>query len=176
MAEAINRTPWMHVKQTGSIEGEEWYGAKAEVMALTSSDGRIAWTDYAARRTLLYDPATRSVTASELTEDHLDVYACTFVGVLKQAAERAERDGAVVTQEHLESDGTSVVMWRVEKPGEIVVSVTAEADTNLPVAAEIRKTGAEKSLTLQASFDYPKRGPVGLRDLGVPDDVPINGE
>jgi hypothetical protein len=176
MVEAIKRTPWMHVKQTGSIEGEEWYNASTKVLAIAFSDGRINWMDYGAKQTLLYDPVTRSVTASELTKDHFDVYACTFIGVLKQAAERAVRDGAVVTPEHSESDGTSVVMWRVEKPGEVVVSITVEADTKLPLAAEIRKTGAEKSLTLQAVFDYPERGPVGLRDLGVPEDVPINGE
>jgi hypothetical protein len=166
----------MHVKQTGAIEGEEWYGATAKVLGVTHPDGRITWMDYVAKRTLLYDPVTRSVTSSELTKDHFDVYACTFVGVLKQAAERAERSGAAVTQEHSESHGTSVVVWRVEKPGEIVVSVTVEADTGLPVAAEIRKTGAEKPFTFQAEFDYPEHGPVGLRDLGVPDDLPTVGE
>ena len=136
VAEAMRPFLYEHF---GNPSSAHWYGAKAKVLAITSSDGRITWMDYLAERKLLYDPATRSVTASELTEDHFDVYACTFVGVLKQAAERAERDGAVVTQEHLESDGTSVVVWRLEKPDEIGKAMMGTGEAEVADAGDERR-------------------------------------
>ncbi len=192
--EAVRNVPWMHISYTGGyllddagnklskegeLDTEIWYSFKSKVVIYKYSSGRIDYRDYANQEFHAYNPISKKVVITALSDKKFPLEADTPWIWLERNIERMISFGGEVTRKKGEYNGQDVDVFEIastDRPGiaSIRCKIFVDKETSLPIAEEKKyintKTGKPQRIGT-GTYDYPEQGPKDIYAIGLPSDT-----
>ena len=193
VGEAIKNVPWMRITYTsrlldpnGNVRPDHqgstdiWYSFNSQILIQKYSSGHITFIDYDKKEVYNYNPDSKRIVLSALPGDKLPFGANSPWSWLERNIQRMMPFGGDVTRKRGQYDGQEVEVFKIvatPKRGVAAVrgKIFVDKVTSLPIAEEriyidtkIDKPQCEE----KGTFEYPKRGPADIYDLGLSRDIP----
>lgn len=150
---------------------------------MESSSGNITYKDYDKNEVYNYNPDSKRIVLSTLSDETMPkpFGADSPWSLMESSIQRMIRFGGDVTRKTGQYNGQNVEIVEIAAtPRPNVAAVRAkifvDKATSLPIAEErvYINTNIDKPQCLDnETFEYPKRGPADIYDLGLSRDIPI---
>jgi hypothetical protein len=182
VTEAVSNVSWVHLRTTLTMDGktrhyESWLSNPLQIGGGKDADGRITWSEPAARRRAVYNPESKTVVISYASRTATG----NFINPSSPIdAFRKQHDvgDTTVTCEPGRYDGTDVDIYEAShyagQDGHRYVrsrhKLITDRDRHLILVSEqydYRPDGT-MSHSNKAVWDYPPEGPKSMYDIGVP--------
>jgi len=192
--EKIKNVPWIHISYTGYIldemgnkkseEGqldtEIWYSFKSQIVIQKYPSGLIEYRDYANQEVHTYNPTSKRIVITALSNKKFPLEADTPWSWLERNIQRMIPFGGEVTRKTGQYDGQKVEVFEIVsavRPGiaSIRGKIFVDLATSLPIAEERKYINTEigKPQRIETgTFDYPEQGPDDIYAIGLPRDTP----
>ena len=174
VVEAVQKESWMHsvivFNQAGESDVmESWVSFESQVEIEKESGGRVAFYDYKKQKQHVYNPTIKTITVTDLENGAVALGTSGPLELFNKLIQLEKDKGAKVEHKRTKSTETYEVIMSGDKGIEVSV-LKVDVQTYLPTALEVSFTEHNGQLlyTARGNFDYPKRGPSDIFDLGVP--------
>ena len=192
--EKIRNVPWIHISYTGYIldemgnkkteEGELdteiWYSFKSQIVIQKYPKGLIKYQDYANQKVHTYNPVSKRIVITALSNTKFPLEADTPWSWLERNIQRMMPFGGEVTRKTGQYNGQEVEVFEIvstDTPGMASIrgKIFVDTSTSLPIAEEriYINTKINKPQRIgTGTFDYPEQGPKDIYAFGLPSDTP----
>ena len=193
--EKIRNVPWIHISYTGYIldemgnkkseEGaydtEIWYSFKSQIVIQKYPMGLIEYQDYANQKVHTYNPVSKRIVITALSNTKFPLEADTPWSWLERNIQRMMPFGGEVTRKTGKYNGQEVEVFEIvstDTPGMASIrgKIFVDTGTSLPIAEEriYINTKIDKPQRIETgTFDYPEQGPKDIYAFDLPSDTPI---
>ncbi|MCX5644330.1 MAG: hypothetical protein NTZ17_06555 [Phycisphaerae bacterium] len=194
VTEAVRNVPWMHIRYTGydldkqgnkvhaegELDSEIWYSFNAQIVIQRFFfSGSIIYYDYAKQQVHTYNPHSKRIVLSALSDNRLPVQADSPWSWVQRNIRAMTPCGGEVTRRAGQYHGQDVEVFEIAatRPGMAAIcgKIFADRTTFLPLAEERTyiATDTGKTQTVETgTFDYPEHGPTDIYALGLSRDTP----
>jgi hypothetical protein len=178
--QAMQKMGWVHVVTTRGQEVEtRWHNLAANRVFLTTAQGAvICWDNGSAQQQLVYNPRAKTLTVDSLPRRGFSGSGSVFT-VLNSILAQRQQNAAMVETYSDASQGRKLRVFKAEmKPTgdaepaatRVVETIMVDPETGLLLAGSTDHLGSGGEVLARETFevDYPRTGPAGVYDLGVP--------
>ncbi len=182
VADAMNNVPWVHLQTTVTMDGrtmqyESWLSNPLQISAGKDTNGRITWSEFAARREATYNPDGNTVVisyASGTSTGNVIDPSSTIDTFRKQHG----TGDTVITREEgrhngIEADIHQAIRYAGRDAQRYLRSrhkLVTDRNRHLILVSEQYYYGPDGTVSHSDSthWDYPQVGPKSMYDIGVP--------
>ena len=158
-----------------------WYSFNSQILIQKFSFGRITYKNYPRQEVHNYNPDSKRIVLSSLSENKLPKEANSPWSWLERNIQGMMPFGGDVTRKTGQYNGKDVEVFEIasaSKPGwaDVRGKIYVDKKTSLPIAEERTYINPEigKSQRVEkGTFDYPQRGPADIYEVGLSRDIPI---
>jgi len=194
VGEAVKSVPWMRISYTskildlnGNIRTENdqwdtdiWFSFDSQILIQKFSFGQITYKDYSKQEVYNYNPESKRIVLSALSENKFPIEANSPWNWLQRNIQGMMPFGGNVTRKAGQYDGKEVEVFEIvsapksgwaDARGKIFV----DKATSLPIAEEktyINPKIGKPQRVEKGTFEYPARGPVDIYEVGLSRDIP----
>ena len=167
------------LSKEGELDKEIWYSFKSKVVIYKYSSGRIDYRDYANQEFHAYNPVSKRIVITALSDKKFPLEADTPWIWLERNIERMISFGGEVTRKKGQYNGQDVDVFEIastDRPGiaSIRCKIFVDKETSLPIAEEKKyintNTGKPQRIGT-GTYDYPEQGPKDIYAIGLPSDT-----
>jgi hypothetical protein len=188
--ETMKTVPWMHVSyiwnwpkrseydeyDNAHTKREYWYSYDFQLAMAKFGDGLIAFADYNKGVLHVYNPVTKRITISHLSENSFPSGEDSPWGWVENHVLSYGRHGTPISKRDDEYEGRQVEIYEiVEGNGAVRTQFIVDGQTQLPITeqrSQFEPNGQIGSVQ-DGTFEYPQNGPEDIYALGVPNEVEV---
>jgi len=192
--EAVRNVPWMHISYAGHwgkemgydksddqrLRLEIWCSFELQIVIYKYADETVTYSDYTTQKIYTYNPVSKRIVTSRLSESSLPLEESSPWGWLQKDIQRMIKWGAEIARKTGRYDGRKAEVYEIAKPaGANVEAINGkmwvDTKTRLPIAKEMRYFHPEGKLrrVVKGTFEYPENGPADIYDVGAPSDAEV---
>ena len=175
--ENMKQMPWLHGVVEGPESGdrlEAWFSYEFQVVISKRDTGEVECQDFGKQIKQIYDPDANTVTVSHTMDDFHEKMGESILDFPKKITKLFEDAGERVVWHPGKYRGKDVRICRMRAflgGMDTMVEMYVETERNIVLFVNQKvfdKTGKQLAMEVNATFDYPKKGPDTIFDVGVP--------